>query len=235
MSRWSRSRRLARCLRMSGMLVGAPALVAAQGIESALRCREVRSGLPQMGLYSLFVDGSRHTCVAPSTDADGTIAPCLRVGSVFVGASREHVEHHLGTPWRSLEPRDSSRQMVAYRPSGDSLIARETYFVVEYERVSGTEVVFSVQHTGSHRSSSHEMSCLGLGDSATVVRRQLGPPSDSSVFGKSEHGSSGVSWYYSASPLSIELVDGRVYSLRVWRSDEIAARVRSLSRLSAPK
>jgi hypothetical protein len=105
----------------------------------------------------------------------------------------------------------------------DTSTKRDAYHVVEYESVESEDVVSVVQLTGDTAPALLQFSCLGLGDSDGIVQRQLGPPEWTTPFEVQESRIHGVRWDYS-DPFSIEIVNGRVFSLRVWRPHDMPAK-----------
>ena len=116
---------------------------------------------------------------------------------------------------------------LAYLAHQDSVARSAAYYVIEYERVGGEEIAFSIQLTGDRPDGQHHFSCLDLGGPEARVTQQLGPPSERSPFDVGDV--QGVVWSYAPLPVSIEIVDGKVYSMRVWRPDNVPARPRRLS------
>ena len=105
----------------------------------------------------------------------------------------------------------------------------------KYERIGDDELVFSAQLTGDPPDPvALDFSCLQLGGTGAAVRQQPGAPSEIRSFERAEAGVAGVVWSYDPLPISIEVVDGRVYSFRVWRPDDVPARRRTLTLLKKP-
>ncbi len=181
-----------------------------------------------------MVEDLSQLCVAPTVDADGTVVPCLRIGAVFVGMSRESIERVLGKPWRDLGPTPPGKSTVAYLVHHDSVAGTSAYYAVEYEHLDSMEIAFSVQLTGDKLSTGEHFSCIGLGDGAEAITQQLGRPSETAAVDVGRAGVTATAWYYWTLSTSIEIVNGRVFSLRVWRPDEVLPRERTLSRLVIP-
>ncbi len=203
----------------------------AQGPDDRLRCLGGGDSIPSVGLYSLVVDKDRRLCVATKEEGDGTLIPCLRVGRVYVGQLRAEVEIELGQPWQAVEGQPTPT--YAYPVFRDSTSRTGAYYIVEYERLTGEQIASAVQVTGDRPAISLQFSCLQLGDSEADVRRQLGSPEETTPFDSPEAGRHGMRWDY-ADPFSIEIVDGKVFSFRVWRPDDIPAKKRKLSLLRKP-
>lgn len=202
-----------------------------QNGQDKLVCQSTRESLPSMGVYGFFYDADQTFCVAPRDDADGTDVPCLRIGRVYVGQRREAVENVLGDPFRDLGTSRAGFSTSAYLVADDSSTGNGSYYVIEYEELNGQQIAFSVQLTGTRPDTMHHFSCLHLEDDEGTLRRQLGEPTDVSPFEFEEDGVSGVVWSYAPLPVSIELVDGKVYSFRVWRPEYVEPKERSLSLL----
>ena len=215
------------------LLLAEAGTASSQSLSDALRCVDSGPARPRVGLYSLIVDDSSRSCVAPEKDSDGTLTPCLRVGSAFVGEARGALERRLGSPLRTLPSRSPDRPIAVYRVFGDSTAAAAAFYVIEYETPASEQLVFSVQLTGQPTRSGHEFSCIALGDSSAQILRQLGRPADSAQVNVNQSSVKATAWYYDL-PFSFELVGGTVYSVRVWRPDDVPARKRTLSRIRDP-
>jgi len=199
--------------------------------RNVLMCEGVADSLPSVGIYGFFHDAEQTLCVAPSDDADGTDVPCLRMGQIHVGQTRESVEERLGSAFQDIEPRLPGFTTSAYMVFRDTVANEATYYVVEYEQLNNREIAFSVQLTGTRPDTMHHFSCLHLEDDEAALRRQLGEPTDISPFEFEEDGVSGVVWSYAPVPISIEVVNGKVFSFRVWRPEYVEPKERRLSLL----
>lgn len=208
-----------------------PAMAFAQEPSALLECRGTGDDLPSVGVYSFFQDAGRLMCLAPRQDGDGTDVPRLRVGRSHVGKSRESLEPKLGPPWQELDARLPGLTTSAYLVFTDSIENNGAYYAIEYEQVNREDVAFSVQLTGNRPDTPHHFSCLHPGDHQALVERQLGEPTDVSPFEFEDDGVTGVVWSYAPLPVSIELVDGKVYSFRVWRPEHVEPKERRLSLL----
>ncbi|NIM50878.1 MAG: hypothetical protein GTN62_10605 [Gemmatimonadales bacterium] len=197
-----------------------------RGSEGELACTAGEDSLPGEGPYTLAVryrDGeSTLECLAPPADADGTIGPCLRIGTIFVGQAEEDVVKALGRPWRAVRTQEG-RDAFAHLLFNDFGTGAGAYFVVQYEEIDDQRIAHSVQLTGQRPPLPHSCSCLELGSTAQDVRRQLGPPTTIESMQIPLLDTAGQYWTYTPYPISFEVVDGRVYSIRVWRSDDLPA------------
>jgi hypothetical protein len=203
----------------------------AQDASRSLVCEASSESGASVGIYSFLYDVGQLMCVAPRDDADGTDVPCLRIGRVYVGQRREAVENVLGDPFRDLGTSRAGFSTSAYLVADDSGAGDGSYYVIEYEELNGQQIAFSVQLTGARPDSVHHFSCLHLEGDETALRRQLGEPTDISPFEFEEDDVSGVVWSYAPVPISIEVVNGKVYSFRVWRPEYVEPKERRLSLL----
>lgn len=210
------------------------------GSEGPLECRAPGEGLPDVGLYALFANrqggnapapGEQLLCVAPQEDGDGSLRPCLRIGRVHIGQAESDVVRVLSEPFRDLAYPDGTRA-YAHLVFSDEAADAGAYYVLAYEDVAGERVVSSIQLTGDAPPLPFSFSCLGLGASADDVARQLGRPASTESFTDETRGLSGQVWVYDTAPVSIELVEGRVYSIRATRPPELEPRVLRLKGLS---
>jgi len=197
-------------------------------------CRVVTDSLPCLGGYSFYrKSGAGLSCVAPREEPSTPLSPCLRIGWVHVGQPRRSVEEGLGTPWQATPPRGDGTEGFAYLVFQDSVQDRGSYYIVEYERAAGEQIARSVQFTGDATPLPLDFSGLRLGDPADRVRRQLGAPENRGEVKDEEQGIRGEWWDWSSAPISLEIVGGRLYSVRLWRPDLVPAAViqREFSRL----
>jgi tetratricopeptide (TPR) repeat protein len=202
------------------------------GPDSPLACREAGNGQPRIGVYALFAnraDGAEPAereqllCASATEDGDDSIRPCLRIGRVHVGQRRAEVEQRLGAPFLEV-PGPAGAPAYAYLVFANQATATGAYYVLTYEEAGGETIVESVQLTGQEPPLPHSFACLGLGSPAAQVRRQLGLPALVTPFAEPDHGLAGDRWVYDDAPVSLELVDGHVASIRVSRPPDVPAR-----------
>jgi len=130
--------------------------------------------------------------------------PCLRIGPMRLGLSMAEVAKRLGQPERELK--QGAAIVRVYRIQSDA--AEVPYWVVTFTQGQVTAIQLTGREAGSLAFSS-----IRLGDPAGRVRELLGdPPATDEI---QEIG--GTRWSYRPHPFSLELVDGRVYSIRVHR------------------
>ncbi len=99
----------------------------------------------------------------------------------------------------------------------DSSQHRGAYYVIEYESVDGSEIVRSLQLTRDRPPLPLDFSCVLLGVPAERFTRPVCPPIRTAPFEDASIGVKGQQWTYGPLPFSVEIVDNRVYSVRVWR------------------
>lgn len=129
---------------------------------------------------------------------------CNRIGDFKVGDAWSTVSGRLGTPWRVV-PRPNGAIAMIYVISATP--AAKAYWVIENRQ----NKIASVQLTGNYPVQPHNFSTIQLGDFEQKVLNVLGPR-----YSKTEVSEiRGVMWNYAPFPITIEFVDGRVYSMRV--------------------
>jgi len=188
---------------------------------------------PAIGAYSFYRDTRGLHCVVARPDQDSTMLACLRIGWVYVGLGRLEVERLLGRPWKSLRHDADGHEIVVYLVFQDRERHRTAYYAVEYERAGDHEIAESVQLTRDPPPLPVDLSCVQLGDSPERVTRQLGRPDETQAFEDQSIQLRGTRWEYRDAPISIEIVDGKVYSLKVWRPDALTPTERRFN-LSPP-
>lgn len=212
------------------------------GSDSRLACRETGVGLPRVGVYALFAsraEGSEPAereqlmCAAAAEDDDASIRPCLRIGRIHVGQRRAEVEQRLGAPFLEV-PGPDGQPAYAYLVFANEATTTGAYYVVTFEEVDGGGIVESVQLTGQQPPLPHDFACFGLGSHASDVRRQLGLPARVTTFADPDHDLAGDLWIYDDAPISLELMDDRVASIRVSRPSDVDPQALRLTLLEAP-
>ncbi|HKW42482.1 MAG TPA: tetratricopeptide repeat protein [Gemmatimonadales bacterium] len=216
-----------------GLLYELGPRAAARAPTDALACRVTSDSSPALGAYSLYREDQRWHCFVDRADDDGTFAPCLRIGWIYVGLARPEAERRLGKPWRSMRHEPDGNDIVIYVVFHDTEHQRGAYYAVEYESAGGRQIVETVQLTQDPPPLPLDLACLQLGDSSPRVARQLGRADRTEPFDDEANQLRGERWEYRDAPVSIEIVDGKVYSLKVWRPEGIPARERRLT-LSPP-
>ncbi|MBI3350628.1 MAG: hypothetical protein HY020_25960 [Burkholderiales bacterium] len=158
-------------------------------------------------LHSFRFSQNALACKLPSPDID---FGCLRIGELQIGTDWAGVTARFGEPWkREALPGGGVREVhLIDRDAGQRTFS---YWVLESR---GGKLV-NAQLTGNHPpqdpATAPGFSGLRLGDTEAKVRELLGPRFKAAPVLEI----SGVLWNYAPFCFSIEIVDGRVYSLRV--------------------
>jgi hypothetical protein len=191
--------------------------------ERIVGCTIWNAPIPGEGEYTLAVsrqgDSTTLRCLAPPEDQDGTIGPCLRIGEVFVGLAEAEVHSSIGAPQRSVTTEDGTEAYM-HLLFNDFSTGDAAYYVVQYEAVNGERIVSSVQLTGQTPPVTYSCSCLQLGSPAEAVEKQFGPPSSVEAFELENH-LKGDLWRYEPYPITVEIVSGVVFSIKLWRPENI--------------
>jgi hypothetical protein len=195
-------------------------------------CRVAADSLPCLGGYAFHRSPQGLLCTVPNQEPRTPLSPCLRIGWVYVGQYRRYVEAVLGAPWKdSPIDRGDGTHSVGYLVFADG--DRGSYYIVEFERLGTEEIAHSVQFTGDSTPLPIDFSGMRPGDPAARVLAQLGAPETRGQFNDQGMGLKGEWWDWPSNTISFEIVDGRVYSIRVWRPSAVppAAIQRAFMRL----
>jgi hypothetical protein len=194
-----------------------------RGSEGILECTMAGDTGPKEGVYTLAArqtEGAQMLeCLAPEEDVDGTLGPCLRIGRIFVGMDEDGVRKNIGIPARAIRT-EAGRDAFVHLLFMNQCTEEGAYYVLEYEDVAGERVVYSAQLTGQRPPLPVSFSCLELGSPVEAVLRQLGPPTSVDTVSLQMLDVPLEVWNYDPHPISIEIVEGEVYSMKVWRSDQ---------------
>ncbi len=151
--------------------------------------------------------GDSLVCITEKyTDSAPPYLQCLRIGPIFVGQSHADVSKLLGEPWKILQE-DKSTILKVYPINTNH--EKVPYWVVTFK--SG--IVDVIQLTGTHAGKDLTFSSIRLGDSMSKVTEILGNPAATKPV--AEIG--GELWSYRPFPISVEIKDKRVYSIRISR------------------
>jgi hypothetical protein len=186
-------------------------------------CRNGTDSIPCRGGYTFYRGTLGLICVAPREETPPTPAVasiCQHVGWLHVGLPRRSVEEILGAPWQRGPDRGDGTESIGYLVFLDSLRNRGSYYIVEYERVDTQQIARSVQFTGDSTPLPIDFSGLRLGDATQRILSQLGPPETRGEFNDEAQGIKGEWWDWNRSGISFEIVAGRLFSIRVWRTPE---------------
>ncbi len=131
---------------------------------------------------------------------------CLNLGLFGLGDSVSIVDSLFGSPFKTIPKTDSSEvRAYSLTPVGDSMVP---YIVVGH--VNGR--ITSLQLTGEAIRDSLNFSSITLGDSTSHVESILGKPFVVKEVDEIE----GVLWSYHPFRFSLEIVNGKVYSIKMY-------------------
>ena len=189
-------------------------------VNHIFACRVVTDSLPCRGGYVFYRGALGISCMVPRQEMRTPLSPCLRIGWVYVGQPRRSVEAVLGAPWKNnVTNRGDGSEGDAYLAFADD--NGGSYYIIEYERVGTEQIVRSAQFTGDVTPLPTDFSGLRLGDSSKRVLLQLGSPETRGEFNDQDHGIKGEWWDWKSNGISFEIVASRVYSVRLWRPDNV--------------
>ena len=144
--------------------------------------------------------------ICKSDKADINPNTCNRIGEVTVGDNWNVVVEKLGKPSRMIPRRGGALAFVYFREAPDG---SQSYWVVEKPEIHNK--VTAIQLTGYYKIPDVSFSSIQLTDSEEKVRQILGPRY---VVRKGPE-IKGEMWDYAPFKITIEFVDGKVYSMRV--------------------
>ena len=149
-------------------------------------------------------------CDAEAPPAEGEMPPwrdCLRIGPVRIGETLRDVAMRFGRAGKEVRQGPVTLRVWPVQmdvPAGTSL----PYWVIGFDE---DRRVVSIQLTGDKPLDRYAFSSLRLGDSESQVRRVLGEPAER----QEVPGVGAEMWSWRPYPVSFEIKDGRVYSMRV--------------------
>lgn len=131
---------------------------------------------------------------------------CLRIGPIQIGDTLRTVAMKFGKARQTVNRGPVTERVYAIDigvPAGQPV----PYWVIGFE---GQQVI-SIQITGDRRVEQYALSSVRIGDSESTVLKLFGPAG----FNQPAPQIGGVLWGYSPYPVSFEIKNGRVYSMRV--------------------
>lgn len=159
------------------------------------------------------VSGGELVCADAAAAADpgaGSYGDCLRIGPVRIGETLRDVAMRFGRAGKEVRQDGVTLRVWPVNlnvPPGTSL----PYWVIGFD---DQRRVVSIQLTGDRPLDRYEFSSLRLGDPEARVREILGEPSETQVV----PGVGAEMWIWRPHPVTLEIKDGRVYSMRVARA-----------------
>jgi len=148
--------------------------------------------------------GNALICTREHLTDDGYL-PCLTIGGIKIGDSISTVEKKYPDIFKTITNPDTSITKV-YPVEGS--IDEDPYFVVVYKN----NLVSSIQLTGRGTKEILSFSSIRLGDQYKKALEVIGPPSKKNNVQEIN----GEIWSYFPFPISIEIVDNKVYSIKVY-------------------
>ena len=131
--------------------------------------------------------------------------PCLRIGKVRVGGAYSEIVQKFGEP-NATEPVDEGRAQARIYIFDKN---PKTLTYISVWEANGK--IIAVQMTGT-KTDMPSFAGVSLGDDTKKLEATLGPASK-------VHPARGYDlWSYKPFPFSIEVREGRVYSIKVWRA-----------------
>ncbi len=191
-------------------------------IHANWRRRALLLSIPLAGLLILPVraaaqpvnefraSGAGLTCITETAPEDSQTPPyrdCLHIGPVRIGDSLRDVAMRFGKAGKEVRQGPVTLRVWPVRmdvPAGTSL----PYWVIGFDE---DRRVVSIQLTGDKRVDEFTFSSLRLGDPESRVRRILGEPAEKQTV----PAIGAEMWSWRPFPVSLEIKDGRVFSMRV--------------------
>lgn len=158
--------------------------------------------------FRVTVDGL--TCVSDTASAAGPGTPwhdCLQIGPVRIGQSLRDVAMRLGRAGKEVRQGAVTLRVWPVSldvPPGTPL----PYWVIGFD---DDRRVVSIQLSGEQRVERYSFSSLRLGDPESRVREILGEPTETLPV----PAIGAEMWNWRPYPVSLELKNGRIYSMRV--------------------
>jgi hypothetical protein len=156
--------------------------------------------------------GGELTCDSSTQTADQKLPylDCLQIGPVQIGETLRTVSMKFGKARKTVKRGEVTERLYPIAldvPAGHPV----PYWVIGFEH----QRVISIQITGDLRVEQYAFSSIRVGDPESRVLQLFGPPG----FSQPVSQVGGDMWGYSPYPVTFEIKNGRVYSMRV--SEEI--------------
>ena len=132
---------------------------------------------------------------------------CLHIGPLAIGQTRAALEKVLGPPYRVIPGRNGLRHSL-YKPAATA--GQQAVFFVSYK----LENIIALQLSGTGSHPQFTLSSIKLGDPAKWVQKVLDGPFSTLPIEKRD-GSKAMLWDYAPWPLSFEIKDDKVISMRI--------------------
>jgi hypothetical protein len=152
--------------------------------------------------------GGELNCVSgvESTGQEPPYLDCLQIGPVQIGETMRTVSMKFGKARKTVKRGAVTERLYPINlnvPAGQPV----PYWVIGFEGLR----VISIQITGDVRVDQYAFSSIRIGDPESKLLKLFGPAG----FNQPAPQIGGVLWGYSPYPVTFELKNGRVYSMRV--------------------
>lgn len=151
-----------------------------------------------------YLNGSIACVTTSIPDPEEGYLDCLHIGDVRMKMKAKGIEKIFGEPYQVIDNENTQSRIYLLPTDGD----KYPYLVVTYKK----NKVDAIQLTGVSTTIDIDFSSIRLGDNEAVVKEILGPPSDISEVEQIN----GIKWSYNPFPISIEFIDTKVYSIRIY-------------------
>jgi hypothetical protein len=161
-------------------------------------------GLDSASLNEFRYIGGAIGCISDKLiDTDKGYVNCLHIGNVKMKMSIIEVEEILGEPKKVID-QNESQVRVYLLPTSEKYYP---YFAVTFKN----KIAKSLQLTGNSTSEDISFSSIRLGSYYKEVLELLGKPTNIQIVPDIN----GVEWTYYPFPISIEIINGKVYSIKI--------------------
>jgi len=148
--------------------------------------------------------GGYIVCFADSVSVDSPLA-CLHIGLISIGDEYAVIEGKYGSPKRTIS-QSGGREVKVYELR--SKTNETTYLAITVK----DNLINAIQVAGAKPDESFSFSSISIGDSPRRLIELLGKPSRSKLV--EETGA--TLWSYEPFPFSFEIVEGEIYSIKIW-------------------
>lgn len=154
-----------------------------------------------------YVDGELKCISSDEAVGNGpAFIDCLAIGPVRIGDSLRTVAMKFGKA-RQAAQRGNVTERVYPIDVGVPAGQRVPYWVIGFD---GQKVI-SIQITGHIPVNQYSLSSIRIGDRESKLRERFGPAG----FTQAVPRINGIMWGYPPYPVTFEITDGRIYSMRV--------------------
>lgn len=149
-------------------------------------------------------NGGAIACITSKVpDPERGYLDCLHISDINMDMNVKQVEKLYGKPYKVIDNEDSQIRVYLLPTDGDQY----PYVAITYVQ----ESVDVIQLTGASTTKDMDFASIRLGDDHNFVTEILGPPSSMQQVNEIN----GVLWSYDPFPISVEFIDGSVFSIRI--------------------